>query len=96
MSKKTGQKELDEYIFTRPEMAKMLGISTNALRMRMRKGRCDLDYRFDGTQFKFKRLARDRVNTMVADQPKTAHEKALRDYDRKVQKRYNRGNTHKG
>ena len=96
MSKKTGQQELDEYIFTRPEMAKLLGISTNALRMRMRKGRCDLDYRFDGTQFKFKRLARDRVITMNRDQPKTAHEKALYDYDKKVQKRYNRGATHKG
>jgi len=96
MVKKTGQEELDEYIFTRPEMAKLLGISTNALRMRMRKGRCDLDYRFDGTQFKFKRLARDRVITMNKDQPKTAHEKALYDYDKKVQKRYNRGATHKG
>ena len=96
MSKKTRQTELDEYIFTRPEMAQLLGISTNALRMRMRKGRCDLDYRFDGTQFKFKRLPRDRVNTMMPDLPKTSHEKALRDYDRKVQKRYNRGNTHKG
>jgi len=96
MSKKTGKMDLDEYIFTRPEMAKLLGISTNALRMRMRKGRCDLDYRFDGTQFKFKRLARDRVISMMADQPKTAHEKALRDYDGKVQKKYNRGATHKG
>ena len=96
MGKKTGQTELDEYIFTRPEMAQLLGITTNALRMRMRKGRCDLDYRFDGTQFKFKRLPRDRVNTMMPDLPKTSHEKALRDYDRKVQKRYNRGATHKG
>ena len=96
MGKKTGQTELDEYIFTRPEMARLLGITTNALRMRMRKGRCDLDYRFDGTQFKFKRLPRDRVNTMMPDLPKTPHEKALRDYDRKVQKRYNRGATHKG
>ena len=51
MVKKTGQTDLDEYIFTRPEMAKLLGISTNALRMRMRKGRCDLEYRFDGKQF---------------------------------------------
>ena len=96
MVKKTGQEELDEYIFTRPEMAKLLGISTNALRMRMRKGRCDLDYRFDGTQFKFKRPVRDRVNTMMGDQSKTSHDKSLRDYDRQVQKRYNRGATHKG
>ena len=96
MSKKTGQTELDEYIFTRPETAQLLGISTNALRMRMRKGRCDLDYRFDGTQFKFKRPARDRMITMVGDQPKTAHDKAIHDYDKKIQRKYNRGATHKG
>ena len=91
-----GKQDLDEYIFTRPEMAKLLGISTNALRCRMRKGKCDLEYRFDGNQFKFKRLPRDRVNTMMADHPQTPHEKTLMDYNRKVQKRYNRGNTHKG
>jgi len=91
-----GKQDLDQYIFSRPEMARLLGISTNALRCRMRKGKCDLEYRFDGNQFKFKRLPKDRVNTMMADPPKTTHEKTLRDYDRKVQKRYNRGNTHKG
>ena len=96
MVKKTGQKELDEYIFTRPEMAKLLGITTNALRMRMRKGRCDLDYRFDGNQFKFKRPAKERVISMMGDHIQTSHEKSLSDYDRKVQKRYNRGATHKG
>ena len=96
MSKKTGKMDLDEYIFTRPEMAKLLGISTNALRMRMRKGKCDLEYRFDGNQFRFKRPVRDRVISMMEDQPKTAHEKAIYNYDKKVQKRLNRGATHKG
>ena len=96
MSKSKGQKELDEYIFTRPEMAQLLGISTNALRMRMRKGRCDLDYRFDGNQFKFKRPAKERVISMMGDHIQISHEKSLKDYDRKVQKRYNRGATHKG
>ena len=48
-------RDLEEYIFTRPEMAKLLGISTNALRMRMKKGRCDLEYRFNGQKFLFKR-----------------------------------------
>ena len=91
-----GQVELEEYIFTRPETAKLLGISTNALRMRMRKGRCDLDYRFDGTQFLFKRLPRDRLISMMPDLSKTTHEKALYDYNKKVQKKYNRGATHKG
>ena len=51
----TYKKDLEEYIFTRPEMAKLLGISTNALRMRMKKGKCDLEYRFDGKKFFFKR-----------------------------------------
>ena len=50
-----GQKDLNQYIFSRPEMARLLGISTNALRMRMKKGKCDLDYRFDGKKFLFKR-----------------------------------------
>ena len=36
-------------------MAKLLGISTNALSCRMRKGKCDLKYRFDGRNFLFKR-----------------------------------------
>ncbi len=96
MSKKTGQTELDEYIFTRPEMAQLLGITTNALRMRMRKGRCDLDYRFDGKQFKFKRPPKDRMISMMGNQPKTAHDKAIHDYDKKIQRKYNRGATHKG
>ena len=91
-----GQQELDEYIFTRPEMAKLLGISTNALRCRMRKGKCDLEYRFDGNQFKFKRLPKDRVKTMMAAHPQTTHEKEIHDYNNRVQKKYNRGATHKG
>ena len=53
--KRSGQQDLDQYIFTRPEMARLLGISTNALRCRMRKGKCDLEYRFDGRNFLFKR-----------------------------------------
>ena len=28
----------EEYIFTRPEFAKLVGLSSNALRMRMRRG----------------------------------------------------------
>jgi len=97
--KSKGQQELDEYIFTRPEMAKLLGITTNALRCRMRKGKCDLEYRFDGNQFKFKRPDRDRVITKTSDHPQTPHEKELRNYDKKVQRRlfpkkYNRGSTH--
>ncbi len=78
--KSKGQQELDEYIFTRPEMAKLLGITTNALRCRMRKGKCDLEYRFDGNQFKFKRPPKDRVISEMSDRPKTTHEKEIYDY----------------
>ena len=87
----THKKDLEEYIFTRPEMAKLLGISTNALRCRMRKGKCDLEYRFDGKNFLFKR-PRDITPHRP---PQTSHEKSLRDYDRRVQKRLDRGSTHR-
>ena len=59
--KSRGQKDLDQYIFTRPEMARLLNISTKALRSRMRKGKCDLEYRFDGRNFMFKRPRADKV-----------------------------------
>ena len=86
-----GQKELDEYKFDREDIASILGKSTNAVRMMMRRSNCPLDYRFDGKKFWFKR-PRDII---VNRPPKTSHENALRDYDRKVQKRLNRGSTHK-
>jgi len=96
----TYKKDVEEYIFTRPEMAKLLGISTNALRCRMRKGKCDLEYRFDGKNFLFKRPRVIKVHKPPLDHPKDPHEKSLEDYDRKVQKRlfpkrYNRGSTHR-
>ena len=78
-----GQKELDEYKFDRKDIAAMLGKSTNAVRMMMRRSNCPLDYRFDGIKFWFKR-PRDII---VNRPPKTSHEKTLRDYDRKVQQR---------
>ena len=92
--KSRGQKDLDQYIFKRPEMARLLNISTNALRMRMRKGKCDLEYRFDGKNFMFKRPSADKVPGPPKTTKEDSHEKTLRDYDRKVQKRYNRGSTH--
>ena len=93
--KSRGQKDLDQYIFKRPEMARLLGISTNALRCRMRKGRCDLEYRFDGKNFLFKRPRVIKDPGPPLDPPKNSHEKTLRDYDRRVQKRLNRGSTHR-
>ena len=89
-----GQKDLNQYIFSRPEMARLLGISTNALRMRMKKGKCDLDYRFDGKRFLFKRPRADKVNRPPKTPKEDPHEKTLRDYNRKVQNRINRGATH--
>jgi len=56
MKQSSGVKDLSEYIFTRPEMAKLLNISTNALRMRMRKGSADgLEYARINGKFMFKR-----------------------------------------
>ena len=92
--KSRGQKDLDQSIFKRPEMARLLGISTNALRMRMRKGKCDLEYRFDGKNFMFKRPSADKVPGPPKTTREDSHEKSLREYDRRVQKRVNRGSTH--
>ena len=89
-----GKQELDEYIFTRKEMATLLGISPNALRHRMRRGGEGLDYRFDGQRFLFKRAGANMLRGHPLATPKS-HEKALRDYDRKVQQRLNRGSTHR-
>ena len=77
--KSRGQKDLDQYIFKRPEMARLLNISTNALRCRMRKGKCDLEYRFDGRNFMFKRPRADMVNRPPNTTKEDSHEKTLRD-----------------
>ena len=66
----------------------------------MRKGKCDLEYRFDGKNFLFKRPRVIKVHKPPLDHPRDPHEKTLEDYDRKVQKRlfpkrYNRGSTHR-
>jgi len=45
----------DEYKFTRPEYAKLLGISTNALRMKMRKGGFGEEYVVKNGKYVFKR-----------------------------------------
>jgi len=47
----------NQFTLTRSEMAKELGITTNALKCRMRKGNTEgLDFRHDGNKFLFKRL----------------------------------------
>ena len=49
-----GQKELDQFTLSRSEYAKELGITPNAVRMRMRHGKLSGEYRFDGSKYIFK------------------------------------------
>ena len=57
MEKTKDQQYLEQFVLTRSEMAESLGISTNALKCRMRKGNTEgLDFRHDGNKFLFKRL----------------------------------------
>ena len=57
MEKSKDQQYVEQYVLTRSEIAKELGISTNALKCRMRKGNTDgLEFRHDGEKFLFKRL----------------------------------------
>ena len=45
----------------------------------MRKGKCDLEYRFDGQKFLFKRPRADMVNGPPKTPKEGSHEKTLRD-----------------
>ena len=45
--------------------------------MRMRKGKCDLEYRFDGKNFMFKRPRADKVNGPSKPPRKTPTKKPL-------------------
>ena len=47
--------------------------------MRMRKGKCDLEYRFDGKNFMFKRPSADKVPGPPKTTKEDSHEKTLRD-----------------
>jgi len=72
MTAKTGGEELAEYKLTRREIAKILGKSTNAIRMSQRQGnKLGLEYREgpNGYLFKFpKDQETNTVNTMSANQ----------------------------
>ena len=48
--------------------------------MRMKKGKCDLDYLFDGKRFLFKRPRADMVNGPPKTPKEDPHEKTLRDF----------------
>ena len=84
---KKGLEELDQYTLTRSEYADSLGISPNCVRMRMRHGKLDGQYRFDGNKFLFKPQERPR-DYIVND-----HSKNIKLTTRK--KKYNRGNHFK-
>ena len=65
-----GQAELDQYCLTKKQIAKELGISTNAVRCRMRSGNKDnLEYRFDGVNT----CSRDPVFLGSIDHPLSDH-----------------------
>ena len=51
---KKGLEELEQFHLTRNEYAKRLGITPNAVRMRMRRGNLSGEFRFDGNKFLFK------------------------------------------
>ena len=61
----------NQFTLTRSEMAESLGISTNALKCRMRKGNTEgLDFRHDGKKFLFKRLRGNQVGQTPVIRPK--------------------------
>ena len=71
MEKTKDQQYLEQFVLTRSEMAESLGISTNALKCRMRKGNTEgLDFRHDGKKFLFKRLRGNQVGQTPVIRPK--------------------------
>ena len=90
-----GQAELDQYCLTKKEIAKELGISTNAVRCRMRSGNKDnLEYRFDGSKYLFKRPGVSRVNRPPSIRPPGRWNETNR--KKKDWSKINRGATHRG
>jgi len=85
--KKFDNTELNDYTLTRGEYAKELGITPNAVRMRMRHGKLNDQYRFDGNKFLFKAVERP-GDYIVND-----HSKNIKLTTPK--KKYNRGNHFK-
>ena len=87
MTMKKGQEELNQFTLTRKEYADSLGISPNCVRMRMRHGKLDGQYRFDGNKFLFK--PQDRPRDYIVND----HSKNIKLTTPK--KKYNRGNHFK-
>ena len=81
---KKGLAELEQFHLTRGAYAKRLGITPNAVRMRMRHGNLSGEFRFDGNKYLFKTPKRPRDN-IAQDHPSLTTPK----------KKYNRGNHFK-
>ena len=80
----------DEYYkFTRSEYAQFLGITTNALRMRMRRGQFGSEYVIKNGNYLFKRPRDIKVE-------ETTHGQGCPLPAATTKKKYNRGATHKG
>lgn len=85
----------NQFTLTRSEMAKELGITTNALKCRMRKGNTDgIEFRHDGNKFLFKGLRGNQGHQTPVIRPKgrwhEGNKKKKKDYS------VNRGATHVG
>ena len=90
-----GQAELDQYCLTKKQIAKELGISTNAVRCRMRSGSKDnLEYRFDGVKYLFKRPGVSKVNRPLGIRPPGRWNETNK--KKKDWSKVNRGATHRG
>ena len=79
----------DHYKFTRSEYAQLLGISSNALRMRMRRGQFGTEYVIKNGNYMFKR---PRDITVDPTMPGQRSKMPAVPY----KKQYNRGATHNG
>ena len=79
----------DHYKFTRSEYAQLLGISSNALRMRMRRGQFGAEYVIKNGNYMFKRPRDNRVDETSRGYSSLA-------LDARTKKKYNRGATHNG
>jgi len=81
---KKGLEEMEQFHLTRNEYAKRLGITPNAVRMRMRHGNLSGQFRFDGNKYLFKEPKRPR-DYIVKDHSTLTTQK----------RKYNRGNHFK-
>jgi len=93
MEKTKDQQYLEQFTLTRSEMAKELGITTNALKCRMRKGNTDgIEFRHDGNKFLFKGLRGNQVGQTPVIRPKGRWHEG----NKKKKKEPRRGATHIG